>query len=564
MTKQAIILGGLSLLLAAAFYGDSNQSAAPSPTPRPAALTWWHPMGTGPNNGPGFQWELDHGLNVNSAADMGTGALNAAGRAGPNPTVYGIDGIDNPASTIAALHARGDMVICYIEIGSAGNYYTAGAEGIPLSYYAQLKAAGDLGRKMPGYSEYYLNINAASTVSMIESMIRQQCAAKGFDAIEPDIDDSYTDSTNYKITEAQNIAYDNKLGAYAHSLGLAWGQKNGDNDPAFAKALEPTADFLLDEECNFYQTCGIVTPPYVQAGKLVLNAEYTDDWGSRTAADLGQFCSADASSGIDGTLFTSGLAGQRNPCKLGSSPVALEPPARAGCSSPALVITSGCDYRILSRPIARQRAVGIASAAIGHVDITGVSPLRQADGADQLRVRGGVDCVRELGCRIPGSPAGHAQMDVAGIGILICHHDVAERHVPPVGITARVQHHHRARPPIVYVIAQLPVVADAAAVAGGLIEEDVSDVIPGLVVPDIRLDRRGRALCIAGARVAQDPYSRGLRPLNRRLVGPIQRPAGPGAGYIKDHDARNGPAINGPSPAGARIEVGRDGRFLAR
>jgi hypothetical protein len=251
---------------------------------------------------------------------MGKSALDAAGNMASNPTIFDIDGIENPASTVTALHNLGDKVICYIEVGSAGNYYSAADEGIPVTYYAQLQAAGDMGKKMQGYPEYYLNINAASTVSIIESMIDQQCAAKGFDAVEPDIDDSYTDSTNFTITEAENEAYDIKLGTYAHSLGLAWGQKNGDNDPAFSKALEPTADFLLDEECNFYQTCSIVTPPYVQAGKLVLNAEYTDDWGSNTATDLSKFCAADMSGGIDGTLFTSALAGQHNPCELINRP----------------------------------------------------------------------------------------------------------------------------------------------------------------------------------------------------------------------------------------------------
>ena len=341
MQKTVIILGGLSLLFAAGFAGHSQQPAAaaaaaisghrPRPTPRPTPTptptstlrstpgAWWHPSDTGPNNGPEFQWEIDHPLNVNSAADMGDGALNAAGKTAPDPTVFDIDGILNPASTVTALHALGDKAICYVEVGSAGNYYSAADEGIGVTYYAQLQAAGDMGRKMQGYPEYYVNINAASTVSIIKSMIRQQCAAKGFDAVEPDIDDSYTDKTNYTITEAQNEAYDNTLGAYAHSLGLAWGQKNGDNDAAFSKALEPTADFLLDEECNYYQTCAIVTPAYVHAGKLVLNAEYTDDWGSKTATDLGKFCAADTAGGIDGTLFTSALAGQHNPCKLGAT-----------------------------------------------------------------------------------------------------------------------------------------------------------------------------------------------------------------------------------------------------
>ena len=246
---------------------------------------------------------------------MGNGVRNAAGRLAPRVGLYDIDGILNSASVVAALHRQGSKVICYIEVGSAGDYYSAADEGGAVTYYDQLKAAGDLGRAVPGYPENYLNIKAASTVPIIESMIRQQCAAKGFDAVEPDIDDSYTDSTGFPITEAQNEAYDRTLAAYAHHLGLAWGQKNGDNDPAFSAALEPTTDFLLTEECSYYQTCGIVTPPYVRAGKLVLDAEYTDDWGSDAAADLGHFCPADISGGIDGTLFTSALAGQRHPCR---------------------------------------------------------------------------------------------------------------------------------------------------------------------------------------------------------------------------------------------------------
>jgi hypothetical protein len=329
MNKAVIVLGCLTLLLAAACdpgpvaqAASVTAAAAPAGSPagtrpaaRPQTRAWWHPSGTGPNHGPEFQWELAHPLKTNHAADMGYGRLNAAGRVASRPLLYDIDGIENPASTVKALHRLGAHVICYIEVGSAGNYYPAAAEGVRTTYYAQLRAAGDLGRKMPGYPERYLNVNAASTVSIIESMIAKQCADKGFDGVEPDIDDSYTDHTGYKINEVQNEKYDERLGAYAHRLGLAWGQKNGDNDPAFSSALEPSTDFLLTEECNFYKSCGIVTRPYVRAGKLVLDAEYTDDWGANVAKDLRRFCPADASGDIDGTLFTSSLAGPRNPCQ---------------------------------------------------------------------------------------------------------------------------------------------------------------------------------------------------------------------------------------------------------
>jgi len=318
MKTAAIVLSGLSLLVATHNVGyrqPGGEHATHAITAHTTAASWWEPTNSGPNNGPEWQWELDHPLKVNSAADMGTSATNAAGVKSSAPTVYDIDGIENPASTVAALHQRDDKVVCYIEIGSAGNYYAASDEGIPVTYYQQLKADGDLGKKMSGYPEYYVNINAASTVAIMESMIRQQCAAKGFDAVEPDIGDSYTDNNGFGITEAQNITYDNTLGEYAHSLGLAWGQKNGDQDASFARGQEPVADFLLTEECNYYKTCSTVTAPYVQAGKLVLNAEYTNDWGSSRVSDLRKFCPADISAGIDGTLFTDALSGQRHPCQ---------------------------------------------------------------------------------------------------------------------------------------------------------------------------------------------------------------------------------------------------------
>jgi len=314
-------LGGFGLAAGPATAGTTTTTTATATATATTAAatatarTWWHPSDSGANEGPEFQWELDHALNIHSAQDMGKGARNAAGRTAANPTVYDIDGIDNPASTVRALHRLHDKVICYIEVGAAGNYYSASAEGLRVTYYQQLAAAKDLGAGVPGYPERYLNINKPSTLRIIKSMIAKQCSAKGFDAVEPDIDDSYTDSTGFGLTEAENIRYDRALGAYAHRLGLAWGQKNGDQDASFSAALEPTTDFLLDEECNFYDACAIVAPPYLKARKLVLNAEYTADWGPHAAADLAKFCAADAKARIDGTLFATALAGQRNPCR---------------------------------------------------------------------------------------------------------------------------------------------------------------------------------------------------------------------------------------------------------
>src|SRR5580704_4484532 len=152
--------------------------------PPAAASSWWvPPLGSQP-----WQWELSHPLRLSNPRDMGTRDKLPNGQPAPAPVIYDIDGIINPASTVTALHSDGKHVVCYIEVGAAGNYYSAADEGLTTTYYDQLQNAGVFGKKVPGYPEFYLDIRSPSTVSIIEAMINQQCAAKGFDAVETDID----------------------------------------------------------------------------------------------------------------------------------------------------------------------------------------------------------------------------------------------------------------------------------------------------------------------------------------------------------------------------------------
>ena len=154
MKSAAIVMSGLGLFAAAhASPARAADHAPAAHASQSVAVTWWQPANSGPDNGPEWQWELDHPLRVSDPSDMGTGMTNAAGQVAASPTVYDIDGIENPASTVAALHNLGDKVICYVEIGSAGNYYSAAQEDIPVTYFDQLRQAGDLGTKMPGYPE---------------------------------------------------------------------------------------------------------------------------------------------------------------------------------------------------------------------------------------------------------------------------------------------------------------------------------------------------------------------------------------------------------------------------
>ena len=240
---------------------------------------------------------------------MGTNDLTQSGSPAAAPVVYDIDGIENPASTVAALHAKGAHVICYIEVGAAGNYYTAAQEGIATSYFAQYQAAGVLGSKLSGYNEQFLKITDPATVSITEAMIRQQCAAKRFDAVETDLDETYAGadgSTGFSLTQADEVQYMTTLAQYMHALGLAWVIKNpddtGDN---YAALMEPLADAVLTEQCNQYSTCSALDS-YI-GHKAVFNAEYN------LAASA--FCASDIAKGINGVRFPVSLNGDRTACQ---------------------------------------------------------------------------------------------------------------------------------------------------------------------------------------------------------------------------------------------------------
>jgi hypothetical protein len=206
---------------------------------------------------------------------------------------------------VTALHARGAHVICYMEVGTAGNY-----GGAYTTYYDELQAAGDLGDQLSGYPEYFININAPSAVTIVESIIAQQCAAKGFDAVETDLDETFNNNegtTGFTITQADEEAYLTTLANYMHGLGLGWIAKNLDDtgNQSFVNDMMNVADGVITEQCNQYDTCSMYKS--FEGKKAIFNAEY-----SLTTA---QFCAADDSAGINGTLFPVDLNGPRSPCQ---------------------------------------------------------------------------------------------------------------------------------------------------------------------------------------------------------------------------------------------------------
>jgi hypothetical protein len=231
---------------------------------------------------------------MSSASDMGTGASLPNGSPAPDPVIYDIDGEANSATTVAALHGMGYHVLCYMEVGAAETYRPD---------YNQFPSTA-LGAVMPGYSaERYLDIRNPNVVSIIKARI-QTCAEKGFDAIDPDIDDSYTVSTGFPLTKAVEESYLQELSSFAHSLGLAWGLKNGDATDGFAKDLLPSTDFAVVEQCNEYQSCSAFDA--YTGVKPVFEIEY--------ALGTAQFCPANIGRGWNGVRQSINLDGGRQPC----------------------------------------------------------------------------------------------------------------------------------------------------------------------------------------------------------------------------------------------------------
>jgi hypothetical protein len=96
------------------------------------------------------------------------------------------------------------------------------------------------------------------------------CAAKGFQAVEPDNLDSYSRSQGL-LTADQDAAMAAELVRLAHGKGLAAGQKN--TTEFLPRAAKIGFDFAVAEQCGVYDECGKYAAAY---GGRVFDVEYDD------------------------------------------------------------------------------------------------------------------------------------------------------------------------------------------------------------------------------------------------------------------------------------------------
>jgi hypothetical protein len=276
----------------------TSKPTATTPTSKPPSTTSTPPTPTAnsnPSTGPWqlspspsleWQWELGHPLSMTSNADLGLGDTTYTGAASGNPTVYDIDGFDNGAATVAALHAIGAHVICYIDVGTWEDWRPDAGE-FPTAL---------LGSSNGWPGEQWLNTNPSgpdyATLQAIMTARFQMCKNEGYDAVEPDNLDGSENSTGFPLTVAEGDRYAEWVADEVHALGMSVAQKNFEDQSSI---LEPYFDFVIEEQCFQFGDCADLAP-YTAAGKAVLNTPTRAPTRPPTARRPSQTASARSSS----------------------------------------------------------------------------------------------------------------------------------------------------------------------------------------------------------------------------------------------------------------------------
>ncbi len=283
-------MGRRAIGIVAAFAVGIAACAAPAPSPSgssPATPT--HASATpsatppafyAPPPGPGapFQIQLDGGV--------------------PDDPGAALVIVDNevPADAVATLHATGAYVVCYLSVGTSEEYRPDVGD-FPESV---------LGAPLPDWpDERYVDLRALDVLGPIWAARLDACAAKGFDAVDPDNIDAFENDSGFPLTADDAVAAYAWLADAAHARGMAVGQKNA---PSLAGRLVGLADFAVTEECLTQGWCGEVAA-YVDAGKPVLAIEYVED-----GATLARWCAEAGAARLSLLVTTLDLPGTGERC----------------------------------------------------------------------------------------------------------------------------------------------------------------------------------------------------------------------------------------------------------
>jgi hypothetical protein len=218
--------------------GPVDEAEQPGTVPVPVPERWSPPAQVS------WQWQLTGDLDLDVDAD-----------------VFDVDLSTTTAEQVATLHQRGRAVICYF---SAGTFepWRDDSDAFPDDV---------LGSPMEDWpDERWLDVRRLDVLLPIMAARMDLCAAKGFDAVEPDNVDGYANESGFPLTAGDQAAFNLELARLAHERGLAVGLKNDLDQVAI---LEPSFDFAVNEECVAWDECEALLP-FIHAGKPVLHVEY--------------------------------------------------------------------------------------------------------------------------------------------------------------------------------------------------------------------------------------------------------------------------------------------------
>jgi hypothetical protein len=177
-----------------------------------------------------------------------------------------VDLYTTSAAQVAALHAAGRRVICYVNVG-AWEDFRPDKGAFPASV---------LGSSNGWPGERWLDVRRLDVLLPIMAARLDLCRQKGFDAVEPDNVDGYDNDSGFAISGEQQLAYNRAIARLAHERGLSVGLKN---DLEQVPALVGDFDFAVNEQCAEFDECDALTP-FVSAGKAAFTVEYSGSTAS--------------------------------------------------------------------------------------------------------------------------------------------------------------------------------------------------------------------------------------------------------------------------------------------
>jgi hypothetical protein len=128
--------------------------------------------------------------------------------------MFDIDLFDNSASVVAALHARGRHVVCYLDAGTL-------EPGRPDT--GDFPAAV-VGKELPDWpGEHWLDVRRLDVLGPILERRLDLCKQKGFDGVEFDNVDAYANDSGFPLTGGAQLRFNRFLAGAARARGLSAG-----------------------------------------------------------------------------------------------------------------------------------------------------------------------------------------------------------------------------------------------------------------------------------------------------------------------------------------------------